>query len=150
MHNIPVAEEIWNDAHLKTTRQLIFIQTCIHPLVHPRRSEALTSSSHTSCIIQAHRCQAYHEFNLVLEGRALAMDSQTPARMPALMLNRSSRVMPGLRGTPAGITTRSQPASALSMVSVSSRLLGVNALTLADVFAWERSTPTPADGAATS
>ena len=30
--------------------------------------------------------------------------------MPALMLKRSSRVMPGLRGTPAGITTRSAPA----------------------------------------
>lgn len=35
-----------------------------------------------------------------------------PAHPPALMLNRSSRVMPGLRGTPAGMTTRSHPASA--------------------------------------
>ncbi|MPC15475.1 hypothetical protein E2C01_008267 [Portunus trituberculatus] len=31
------------------------------------------------------------------------------ATMEALVLNRSSRVMPGLRGTPAGITTTSQP-----------------------------------------
>ena len=30
----------------------------------------------------------------------------------ALMLNRSSRVMPGLRGMPAGITTSAQPYSA--------------------------------------
>jgi hypothetical protein len=32
--------------------------------------------------------------------------------MPALILNRSSRVMPGLRGTPAGMITTSQPLSA--------------------------------------
>jgi hypothetical protein len=31
---------------------------------------------------------------------------------PALVLNRWSRVMPGLRGTPAGMTTRSAPYSA--------------------------------------
>jgi hypothetical protein len=33
-------------------------------------------------------------------GQACAMPSHRPATMPALMLNRSSRVMPGLRGTP--------------------------------------------------
>ncbi len=36
--------------------------------------------------------------------------------MPALMLKRSSRVMPGLRGTPAGMTTRSAPCQACSQV----------------------------------
>ena len=33
-------------------------------------------------------------------GHAWAMPSHRPATMPALMLKRSSRVMPGLRGTP--------------------------------------------------
>ena len=41
-----------------------------------------------------------------------ALASQMFFTMPALMLNRSSRVMPGLRGTPAGMTTRSTPVSA--------------------------------------
>jgi len=34
--------------------------------------------------------------------------------MPAFVLKRSSRVMPGLRGTPAGITTTLAPVSAAS------------------------------------
>jgi hypothetical protein len=34
-------------------------------------------------------------------GQATAMALHRVATMPALMLNRSSRVMPGLRGTPA-------------------------------------------------
>ena len=37
------------------------------------------------------------------------MASQRDRTMPALMLKRSSRVMPGLRGTPAGMTTRWHP-----------------------------------------
>jgi hypothetical protein len=60
------------------------------------------------------------------------------------MLKRSSRVIPGLRGTPAGITTMSQPFRALSIVSVSSLLLGLKAATLHDVLAWDKSTPIPA------
>lgn len=35
-------------------------------------------------------------------GQCCAMPCARPRTMPALMLNRSSRVMPGLRGTPAG------------------------------------------------
>lgn len=35
-------------------------------------------------------------------GHVDAMASHRTATMPALMLKRSSRVMPGLRGTPAG------------------------------------------------
>ena len=50
-------------------------------------------------------------------GHALAAASTRPLTMPALMLNRSSRVMPGLRGTPAGMMTRSQPLSAASSSS---------------------------------
>ena len=45
------------------------------------------------------------------QGR-LADPSARVATMPALMANRSSRVMPGFLGTPAGMTTRSHPASA--------------------------------------
>jgi len=37
--------------------------------------------------------------------QTLAQASMRVATMPALVLKRSSRVMPGLRGTPAGITT---------------------------------------------
>ena len=36
-------------------------------------------------------------------GHALATASQRPLTIDALMLNRSSRVMPGLRGTPVGV-----------------------------------------------
>lgn len=37
--------------------------------------------------------------------------------MEALILNKSSRVIPGLRGTPAGTTMMSAPARAVSMES---------------------------------
>lgn len=60
------------------------------------------------------------------------------------MLNRSSLVIPGFRGTPAGIMTRSHPASAASIADVSSRLEGLCADTLQDVLACDKSTPTPA------
>jgi hypothetical protein len=79
--------------------------------------------------------------------RTRAIDSHTPARMPALMLKRSSRVMPGLRGTPAGMTTMSQSLSARSIVAVSSFDSGACAVTLQDVLACERSTPTPEEQA---
>mmetsp|Transcript_1212 Transcript_1212/g.2609 ORF Transcript_1212/g.2609 Transcript_1212/m.2609 type:complete len:302 (+) Transcript_1212:103-1008(+) len=39
-------------------------------------------------------------------GQWRAIPSHRVRTMPALMLKRSSRVMPGLRGTPAGMTTR--------------------------------------------
>lgn len=45
-------------------------------------------------------------------GQASAHASIKPLTIPALMLNKSSRVMPGLRGTPAGMTTTSAPLSA--------------------------------------
>ena len=40
-------------------------------------------------------------------GQCTAIFSASFLTMPALMLNKSSRVMPGLRGTPAGMTTTS-------------------------------------------
>lgn len=44
-------------------------------------------------------------------GAALAMVSTRSLTMPALVLKRSSRVIPGLRGTPAGMTTTSAPST---------------------------------------
>ena len=50
-------------------------------------------------------------------GQYLATPVQSVLTMPALMLKRSSRVMPGLRGTPAGMMTTSQPVSAAASCS---------------------------------
>ena len=50
-------------------------------------------------------------------GACLATAAARAATMPALMENRSSRVMPGLRGTPAGMTTRSAPVRAAASSS---------------------------------
>lgn len=49
---------------------------------------------------------------MMASGQLAATPSHSVFTMPALMLKRSSRVMPGLRGTPAGITTSSAPLSA--------------------------------------
>ncbi len=50
-------------------------------------------------------------------GQLSATASTRLLTMPALMLNRSSRVMPGLRGTPAGMTTTSTPFKAAASSS---------------------------------
>lgn len=47
-------------------------------------------------------------------GQHLAIPSQRVLTIPALMLNRSSLVIPGFLGTPAGIITRSMPVRASS------------------------------------
>ena len=47
-------------------------------------------------------------------GQHLTIPSQSVLTIPALMLNRSSLVIPGLRGTPAGMITRSIPVRAFS------------------------------------
>lgn len=44
-------------------------------------------------------------------GQTLAHASVKSRTIDALVLKRSSRVIPGFRGTPAGITTTSQPLS---------------------------------------
>lgn len=54
---------------------------------------------------------------IMAPGQYLATPSTTPATMPALILKRSSRVMPGLRGTPAGMITKSHPVNAASSSS---------------------------------
>jgi len=56
---------------------------------------------------------------------------------PALVLNRSSRVIPGLRGTPAGMTTTSQP------VNASSNCSAPYPDTFTPVGMWLRSAATP-------
>ncbi|EPY32646.1 malate dehydrogenase [Strigomonas culicis] len=57
--------------------------------------------------------------------------------MFALVLKRSSRVMPGLRGTPAGMSTRSTPVTASASCSAP------KPTTLEEVEMWERSAATP-------
>ena len=57
---------------------------------------------------------------------------------PAFVLNKSSRDMPGFRGMPAGMITRSQP---LRQAPSSSR--PVCALTVIGVLQWLRSVATP-------
>lgn len=52
-----------------------------------------------------YRIQTFSQKHAMLVG--FGMES-----LPAFVLNRSSRVMPGFRGTPAGMTTRSAPYSA--------------------------------------
>uniref|UniRef100_A0A0A9EUG6 Pco104294 n=1 Tax=Arundo donax TaxID=35708 RepID=A0A0A9EUG6_ARUDO len=47
-------------------------------------------------------------------GQHFAIPSQRVRTIPALMLNKSSLVIPGFRGTPAGIITRSIPIRAFS------------------------------------
>mmetsp|Transcript_13014 Transcript_13014/g.33529 ORF Transcript_13014/g.33529 Transcript_13014/m.33529 type:complete len:318 (+) Transcript_13014:249-1202(+) len=77
-------------------------------------------------------------------GQASAQPATKFFTMPALMLNRSSRVMPGLRGTPAGITTTSQPSRALVSSSP------VKPVHEELVAMWERSAATPGVMGATS
>ena len=71
-------------------------------------------------------------------GQYRATPCASVATIPALMLNKSSRVMPGLRGTPAGITTSAAPASAAP-----SSASPVCAVTRAGVSMWARSAATP-------
>lgn len=71
-------------------------------------------------------------------GHVWAIAVVKSATMVAFTLKRSSRVMPGLRGTPAGITTTSQPSSAFF-----SSAGPTCALTLHLVSMWLKSAPTP-------
>mmetsp|Transcript_36749 Transcript_36749/g.55476 ORF Transcript_36749/g.55476 Transcript_36749/m.55476 type:complete len:222 (+) Transcript_36749:579-1244(+) len=77
-------------------------------------------------------------------GQALAQPATKFFTILALMLNKSSRVMPGLRGTPAGITTTSQPSRAFVRSSP------VYPVVLAPVAMCERSAATPGVMGATS
>jgi hypothetical protein len=54
---------------------------------------------------------------MTASGAALAQAVARLATMVAFVLKRSSRVMPGFRGTPAGMRTTSQPRTAFSIVS---------------------------------
>ena len=61
--------------------------------------------------------------DLVLQGYMTVHPELRRLAVPALMLKRSSRVMPGFLGTPAGMTTRSQPYSASGSLSAPVALL---------------------------
>jgi hypothetical protein len=67
--------------------------------------------------------------------------------MPALVLKRSSLVMPGFLGTPAGMTTTSAPDSASSNPAfpLMGKDTGLGNLPMTDerVGMWERSAATP-------
>mmetsp|Transcript_9001 Transcript_9001/g.26978 ORF Transcript_9001/g.26978 Transcript_9001/m.26978 type:complete len:228 (+) Transcript_9001:539-1222(+) len=78
-------------------------------------------------------------------GACLATPSMRVFTIPALMLKRSSRVIPGLRGTPAGMTTRSAPSSALPRFSGPTKPSAVEG-----VLQWLRSLATPGVTGATS
>merc|ERR1719230_1275254 len=77
-------------------------------------------------------------------GQYLATPSARVFTMPALVLNKSSRVIPGLRGTPAGITTTSQPVRAFLRSSPE------KPSTVPFVDIWDKSTATPGVIGATS
>nr|GMC99699.1 hypothetical protein MtrunA17_Chr8g0360511 [Ipomoea batatas]GME06386.1 hypothetical protein MtrunA17_Chr8g0360511 [Ipomoea batatas]GME18499.1 hypothetical protein MtrunA17_Chr8g0360511 [Ipomoea batatas] len=52
-------------------------------------------------------------YRILTFGQYLAMPAHSDFTMPALMLKRSSRVIPGFLGTPAGMMTTSAPSRAL-------------------------------------
>ena len=52
------------------------------------------------------------EIGHVTLGQYLAIASERDLTMPALISKRSSRVMPGFLGTPAGMMTKSEPSKA--------------------------------------
>lgn len=54
---------------------------------------------------------------MIALGHVLAQASINSATIEALMSNKSSRVIPGLRGLPAGMTTTSTPASSSKIIS---------------------------------
>ena len=83
----------------------------------------------------------------VASGQYLPHPSTSVFTMLAFVLNRSSRVIPGLRGTPAGMTTTSQPVSARSSppfpAGGHAPAAGRSPVTLARVGQCDRSAATP-------
>jgi len=75
---------------------------------------------YTPCFLRTSAAMGTVEFTgleimvMRASGQFLATPSTRPATMPALIAKRSSRVMPGFLGTPAGITTTSHPFRASS------------------------------------
>mmetsp|Transcript_111981 Transcript_111981/g.219512 ORF Transcript_111981/g.219512 Transcript_111981/m.219512 type:complete len:213 (-) Transcript_111981:130-768(-) len=74
----------------------------------------------------------------IASGQEVAQASARPITIPALVLNRSSLVIPGFLGTPAGMTTTLHPVRALLISS-----MPTCPLTLAGVQQWEISAATP-------
>lgn len=80
-------------------------------------------------------------------GQNSAQPSTSVRTMLAFVLNRSSRVMPGLRGTPAGMTTTSAPVRVASRppLPVSGHDTGEGSEPVVEDFVgmWDRSAATP-------
>ena len=72
-------------------------------------------------------------------GQCLAHAATKSRTMPALTLNKSSRLIPGFRGIPAGITTKCAPESAAPSCAGP-----VNPRTVASELTWLTSAATPA------
>mmetsp|Transcript_7839 Transcript_7839/g.21770 ORF Transcript_7839/g.21770 Transcript_7839/m.21770 type:complete len:230 (+) Transcript_7839:630-1319(+) len=85
---------------------------------------------------------------MTASGQCLAQASTLPLAMPALVLSKSLRSCPGLRGSPAGMNTRSQPLSASPALSMALSSLRTKdrAVTLHLPSKCPRSAATPAAG----
>mmetsp|Transcript_82293 Transcript_82293/g.155134 ORF Transcript_82293/g.155134 Transcript_82293/m.155134 type:complete len:213 (-) Transcript_82293:167-805(-) len=80
-------------------------------------------------------------------GQNFAQASTRPFAMSAFTLKRSSRVMPGLRGMPAGMSTKSQPVRHSSKLSIGfSPTFITKPLTATFFSMWFKSAATPAGG----
>mmetsp|Transcript_18628 Transcript_18628/g.33364 ORF Transcript_18628/g.33364 Transcript_18628/m.33364 type:complete len:204 (-) Transcript_18628:31-642(-) len=80
-------------------------------------------------------------------GQYFAQASTKPFAMSALTLNKSSRVMPGLRGMPAGMSTKSHPVRQSSKLSIGfSPTFITKPLTSTFFSMWFKSAATPAGG----
>mmetsp|Transcript_17646 Transcript_17646/g.39838 ORF Transcript_17646/g.39838 Transcript_17646/m.39838 type:complete len:214 (+) Transcript_17646:204-845(+) len=86
---------------------------------------------------------------ITASGQNFAHASTMPLAMPAFVLKRSSRVMPGLRGTPAGMKTRWHPVRHSSRCSISFLPNSMTKpLTVHFLSKWPKSAATPAGGTA--
>mmetsp|Transcript_3597 Transcript_3597/g.11921 ORF Transcript_3597/g.11921 Transcript_3597/m.11921 type:complete len:203 (+) Transcript_3597:336-944(+) len=84
---------------------------------------------------------------MTASGQNLAHASTMFFAMPALISRSAARSCPGLRGTPAGTSTRSHPVRHSPATSAARASLSkAYALTLAALFRWLRSAATPSAG----
>mmetsp|Transcript_55782 Transcript_55782/g.130515 ORF Transcript_55782/g.130515 Transcript_55782/m.130515 type:complete len:200 (-) Transcript_55782:216-815(-) len=85
----------------------------------------------------------------IASGQNLPQASTKPLAISALVLNKSSRVMPGFRGMPAGISTRWQPVKHSSKWSMGFSPTSITKpLTVTPFSKWLKSSATPAGGTA--
>mmetsp|Transcript_5017 Transcript_5017/g.11065 ORF Transcript_5017/g.11065 Transcript_5017/m.11065 type:complete len:213 (-) Transcript_5017:52-690(-) len=85
----------------------------------------------------------------IASGQNLPQASTKPLAISALVLNKSSRVMPGLRGMPAGMSTRLHPVRHSSRWSIGDLPTSITKpLTVTPFSKWLKSSATPAGGTA--